>query len=137
MLAGQVAQFIETERSLRLSSRPGTIIGHKYPSQATPLCVRFKPHYGQSPPTAFGSCSSTQYKDVKQTTCALLVEVRVSNVCPKMRAVELVYNQKQSESPATVPSDPDRCGGTLCCDNRRLIGTPLIVIAWQSQKNHD
>ena len=28
-------------------------------------------------------------------------------------------------------------GETLCCDNRRLIGTPLIVIARQSQKNHD
>ena len=28
-------------------------------------------------------------------------------------------------------------GETLCCDNRRLIGTPLIVIARQSQKNRD
>ena len=28
-------------------------------------------------------------------------------------------------------------GDTLCRDNRRLIGTPLIVIAWQSQKNRD
>ena len=28
-------------------------------------------------------------------------------------------------------------GETLCYDNRRLIGTPLIVIARQSQKNRD
>ena len=28
-------------------------------------------------------------------------------------------------------------GEALCCDNRRLIGTPLIVIARQSQKNRD
>ena len=28
-------------------------------------------------------------------------------------------------------------GETLCCDNRQLIGTPLIVIARQSQKNRD
>ena len=28
-------------------------------------------------------------------------------------------------------------GGTLCRDNRRLIGTPLIIIALQSQKNRD
>ena len=28
-------------------------------------------------------------------------------------------------------------GEALCCDNRRLIGTSLIVIARQSQKNRD
>ena len=28
-------------------------------------------------------------------------------------------------------------GETLCCDNRQLIGTPLIVIARQSQQNRD
>ena len=28
-------------------------------------------------------------------------------------------------------------GETLCCDNRQLIGTPLIVFARQSQKNRD
>ena len=28
-------------------------------------------------------------------------------------------------------------GETLCRDNRRLIGTPIIVIARRSQKNRD
>ena len=35
------------------------------------------------------------------------------------------------------PSSTKISGETLCYDNRRLIGTPLIVIARQSQKNRD
>ena len=49
----------------------------------------------------------------------------------------LALTNSQFSSQAGIYKSTFNSGETLCLDNRRLIDTPLIVIALQSQKNHD
>ena len=82
--------------------------------------------------------------------CQLLsINTRLVLVQSKSSTFWLVSKEIQAESVphAKISTDGEKnsssmlptltSGETLCRDNRRLIGTPLIVIARQSQKNRD